>query len=253
MILLEPTLLLYHISSAVIACEIGRACGKGERTTGAFNWAPRNVGTKGSWLNCRPLLDCPPCKSRRSITIDLGDVEVMQTIRLAALIAFGLGTPAMAAATVPEEYQGVWAAARDCKENFQNVLSNVVNREFAACRVMQVLSSSRPESHTNTLYLNCGDSQSREIWHDENIEGTDYLVIIQFEHGAEAGRPSIDMYKRCPEIPLSEIPLSDIPGNPVADTASEEKIASPSRGVQIVRQRPFPHSRASRMRKHGPQ
>ena len=253
MILLEPTLLLYHISPAVIACEIGRACGKGERTTGAFNWAPRNVGTKGSWLNCRPLLDCPPCKSRRSITIDLGDVEVMQTIRLAALIAFGLGTPAMAAATVPEEYQGVWAAARDCKENFQNVLSNVVNREFAACRVMQVLSSSHPESHTNTLYLNCGDSQSREIWHDENIEGTDYLVIIQFEHGAEAGRPSIDMYKRCPEIPLSEIPLGDIPGNPVADTASEEKIASPSRGVQIVRQRPFPHSRASRMRKHGPQ
>ena len=41
----------------------------------------------------------------------------MQTIRLAALIAFGLGTPAMAAGTVPEEYQGVWAAARDCKDN----------------------------------------------------------------------------------------------------------------------------------------
>ena len=30
----------------------------------------------------------------------------MQTIRLAALIAVGLGTPAMAAGTVPEEYQG---------------------------------------------------------------------------------------------------------------------------------------------------
>ena len=121
----------------------------------------------------------------------------------------------MAAGTVPEEYQGVWAAARDCKKNFQNVLSNVVNREFAACRVMQVLSSGHPESHTSTIYLNCGGPQSREIWHGENIEGTDYLVIIQFEQGAEAGRPSIDMYKRCPEIPLSEIPLSDIPGNPV--------------------------------------
>ena len=96
----------------------------------------------------------------------------MQTIGLTALIAFGLVTPAMAAATVPEEYQGVWAAARDCKEKFQNVLSNVVNREFAACRVMQVLSSGHPKSHVNTMYLNCEGSQSREIWHDENIEGT---------------------------------------------------------------------------------
>jgi hypothetical protein len=46
---------------------------------------------------------------------------VMQTIGLTALVTFGLVTPAMAAATVPEEYQGVWAAARDCKEKFQNV------------------------------------------------------------------------------------------------------------------------------------
>jgi hypothetical protein len=152
--------------------------------------------------------------------------KVMQTIMVTTLIAFGLGTSAMAAGTVPEEYQGVWAAARDCKENFQNVLSIVVNREFAACRVTKVLSSGHPESHTNTIYLNCGGTQSREIWHGENIEGTDYL---------------------------SEIPLSEIPGNPVADTASEEKIAPPSRGVQIVRQRSLPHSRASRMRKHGPQ
>jgi hypothetical protein len=174
----------------------------------------------------------------------------MQTIRLAFLIAFGLGTPAMAAGTVPEEYQGVWAAARDCKENFQNVLSNVVNREFAACRVMQVLSSGHAESHTNTIYLNCVGSQSREIWHDENIEGTDYLVIIQTEQGTEAGGPSIDMYKRCPEIPLSEIPLSDIPGNPVADIASEEKIAPTSRGVQMARQPQLSHSRATRIRKH---
>jgi hypothetical protein len=181
---------------------------------------------------------------------NLGDVEVMRTIRLTAL-AFGLATPAMAAATVPEEYQGVWAAARDCKQNFQNVLSNVVNREFAACRVMQVLSSGHPESHTNTIYLNCGGSRSREIWHDENIEGTDYLVIIQIEQGTEAGRPVIDMYKRCPEIPFGEIPLSDIPGNPVADTASEEKIAPTSPGVQMARQPQLPHSRATRIRKRG--
>ena len=177
----------------------------------------------------------------------------MQTIRLAALIAVGLGTPAMAAGTVPEEYQGVWAAARDCKENFQNILSNIVNREFAACRVMQVLSSGHPESHTSTIYLNCGGPQSREIWHGENIEGTDYLVIIQFEQGAEAGRPSIDMYKRCPEIPLSEIPLSEIPGNPPAESISEGKIAPPPRSVQTVRQRPIPYSRATRIRKHGRQ
>ncbi len=177
----------------------------------------------------------------------------MHTVRLAAIVAFGLGTPAMAAGTLPEEYQGVWAAARDCEENFQNVLSNVVNREFASCRVMQVLSSGHPESHTSTIYLNCGGPQSREIWHGENIEGTDYLVIIQFEQGAEAGRPAIDIYKRCPEIPLTEIPLSEIPGNPIADTTSEEKNAPPSRGVPIVRKRPFPHSRAARMRKHGPE
>ncbi len=176
----------------------------------------------------------------------------MRTIGLTALVAFGLVTPAIAAATVPEEYQGVWAAARDCKEKFQNVLSNVVNREFAACRVMQILSSGHPESHVNTMYLNCEGSQSREIWHDENIEGTDYLVIIQFEQGAEAGRPSIDMYKRCPEIPLSEIPLSDIPGNPAADTASEEKIAPTSRGAEMARQPQFPHARANRVRKYGP-
>jgi hypothetical protein len=178
------------------------------------------------------------------------DVEVMRTIRLTAL-AFGLATPAIAAAaTVPEEYQGVWAAARDCKEKFQNVLSNVVNREFAGCRVIQVLSSGHAELHTNTIYLNCGGSQSREIWHDENIEGTDYLVIMQTEQGTEAGGPLIDIYKRCPEIPLSEIPLSDIPGNPVADTASEEKVAPTSRGVQLARQPQLPHSRAARVRKH---
>jgi hypothetical protein len=180
-------------------------------------------------------------------------LEVMRAIGLTALIAFALGTPAVADGTVPEEYQGVWAAARDCKENFQNVLSDAVNRKFAACRVMQVLSSGDPESHTNTVNLNCGGLQSREIWHGENIEGTDYLVVVQFEQGAEAGRPSIDMYKRCPEVPLGEIPLSEIPGNPVVDTAFGEKIAPPSRGAQIVRQRPFPHSRATRMRKHRPQ
>jgi hypothetical protein len=180
--------------------------------------------------------------------VKLRDIEIMRTIRLTAL-AFGLATPAMAAATVPEEYQGVWAAARDCKENFQNVLSNVINRKFAACRVMQVLGSGRPETHTNTIHLNCAGSQRREIWHDENIEGMDYLVIIQIEQGTEAGRPSIDMYRRCPEIPISEIPLSDIPGNPVADTASEEKLESTSRSAQMARQPQFPHSRTTRIRK----
>jgi hypothetical protein len=174
--------------------------------------------------------------------------EVVQTIGLTALIAFALGAPAMADGTVPEEYQGVWASVRNCEENLQNILPNIVNREFAACRVMQVLSSGHAESHTSTINLNCGGSQSREIWHGENIEGTDYLVIIQFEQGEGAGSHSIDMYKRCPEIPLSEIPLSEIPGNPVADTASG--VTPPSRGAQIVRQRPSPHSRATRVRKH---
>jgi hypothetical protein len=176
--------------------------------------------------------------------------EVMRTIALTALIAFGLGAPAMADATLPEEYQGVWASARDCKENLQNALSNIVYRKFAACGVIQVFSSGHPESHTSNINLNCAGSQSREIWHGESIEGADYLVIIQFEQGTGAGSPSIDMYKRCPEIPLSEIPLSEIPGNPVADTASEVKSAPPSRGAQIAGQRPSSHSRATHMRKH---
>jgi hypothetical protein len=77
---------------------------------------------------------------------------------------------------------------------------------------MQVLSPGHPASHTDTIYLNCGGSRSREIWHDENIDGTDFLVTMQFERGAEVVRPSIAIYKRCPEIPLSDIPLSDIPG-----------------------------------------
>jgi hypothetical protein len=187
-----------------------------------------------------------------SIMINLINVEAIQTIALTILTAFGLATPAAAAGAVPEEYQGVWAAARDCKANFQNVLPNVVDREFAVCRPMQILSSDHAERHTNTVYLNCAGSQSREIWHEENVEGTDYLVIIRFEQGEETRAPSIDMYKRCPEIPLSEIPLSDIPGNPVADIASEEKIA-PTTRVQIIRQRPSPHSRATRARKYGHQ
>ena len=65
----------------------------------------------------------------------------MQIIRLTTLITLGLATPAMAAATVPEEYQGVWAAAQDCKQSFQNILAHVVNREHATCRVIQVISS----------------------------------------------------------------------------------------------------------------
>ena len=139
---------------------------------------------------------------------------MIQIIRLTTLIkiTLGLATPAMAAATVPEEYQGVWAAAQDCKQNFQNILAHVVNREHATCRVIQVISSGRPGRHTDTVYLNCGGSRSREIWHDENIDGTDFLVTMQFERGAEVAGSSIAIYKRCPEIPLSDIPLSDIPG-----------------------------------------
>ena len=128
-----------------------------------------------------------------------------------------------------------------------------VNREFAACGVTQVVAFGHAAVQHQHHLPELRGSQRREIWHGENIEGTDYLVIVQFEQGTEVGRQSIDMYKRCPEIPLSEIPLSEIPGNPVADTASEQKIAPPSRAVQIVRPRPVPYSRANRMRKHSPQ
>ena len=196
---------------------------------------------------CRMMLEgFTPPESR--------DVDVMWTLLFAALVAVGLGTSAMAEGTIPEEYQGVWAAARDCKANFQNVLSSVVNREFAACRVIQAIGSGHPESNTSTILLNCGGSQSRETWHSENIEGVDFLVLIHSGQGAEGEAASIDMYKRCPEIPLAEIPLSDIPGNPVAEMASGEKMAPPPpRGAQTVRRRPPPHSRAHHMRKHRPQ
>ena len=134
----------------------------------------------------------------------------MRTLTLLGLTV-GLATPAMAAATIPEEYQGAWAAAQDCKQNFQNVLSHVVNWEYATCRVMRVISSGRPGLHTDTIRLNCGGLQSRETWHDENIDGTDFLIAIQFERGAESAA-EIAIYKRCPEIPLTDIPLSEIPG-----------------------------------------
>jgi hypothetical protein len=184
--------------------------------------------------------------------INLFNIAVMQTFGLTATVSFGLVAAAGAAGVVPEEYQGVWAAARDCKGNFQNVLANVVDREFAACRVIQVLNSDHAERRTSIIYLNCGGSQNREIWSEENIEGTDYLVIIRFEQGAETGAPSIDMYKRCPEIPLGEIPLGDIPGNPVADMASEETVA-PTTRAQIPRQRPSANPRATHIRKYGHQ
>jgi hypothetical protein len=177
--------------------------------------------------------------------------ELLRTIGLTALIVFGLGTLAMADEIVPAEYRGVWAAARNCTDNFQNVISDEVNRKLAACHVTQLISSGDPESHTSVVSLNCGGLRSREIWRDESSEGADYLVIVQLEQGAAAGRPSIDLYKRCPEIPLGEIPLSDIPGNPIVN-AAEEKTAPPS-PARVFRQRPFAHPRATRVRKHRPQ
>jgi hypothetical protein len=178
--------------------------------------------------------------------------ELLRTIGVAALIVFGLGRLAMADEVVPAEYQGVWAAARNCNDNFQNVISDAVNRKLAACRVTQLISSGNPESHTSTVSLNCGGLQSHEIWHDESSEGVDYLVIVQLEQGAAAGRQSIDLYKRCPEIPLGEIPLSDIPGNPIVNTATEEKTAPPS-PPRILHHRLFPYPRATRIRKLRPQ
>jgi len=125
-------------------------------------------------------------------------------------IAFSQVAPVKAASqnapTIPQEYQGVLAAAQDCKQNIQNVLPHVVNRGYATCRVIQVLSSGHPGWHTDTINLNCAGSRSREIWHDENIDGTDFLVTVEFDHGEEVGRPSISIYKRCPDIPLGAIP-----------------------------------------------
>ena len=227
-----------------LARAIGRVRGKCEQPGALPSARLRDVGTKA-----RGQTVCRRWAVRRVAAADhsrsIEDVGVMQTIGL-ALIAFGLATPAMADETVPEPYQGVWAAARDCKQNFQNVLATVVNRELAACRVTHAQSTGRPESHTSTISLNCGGSLRREVWRDETIEGEDYLVIVQLEQGAEAGGPSIDIYKRCPEAPLGEIPLSEIPGNPVAEAAPGEKSGTPSR---VAPKHPAPHLRATRVRR----
>jgi hypothetical protein len=50
----------------------------------------------------------------------------------------------------------------------------------------RVLSSGHPELHTYTIYLNCRGSQSRETWHNENIDGMIISLTIQSEQGAEA-------------------------------------------------------------------
>lgn len=177
----------------------------------------------------------------------------MRTIGLAALIGFGFAAPAMADGVLPEEYQGVWAAAGDCKANLQNARATDITRRSAACRVTRVVSSGPPESRTSNIDLNCAGARSREIWHAETIDGADYLVTVQFAGGAGAAKTSIDVYKRCAGIPLDEIPLSEIPGNPVAEAGPETKIAPPARRVQTVRQRPHPHARGARVRKRSPQ
>ena len=171
----------------------------------------------------------------------------MQTIRLAALFCFGFGASAMAEGTVPPEYQGVWAAARDCKADFQDILSNMVDRQSTACRVMQVVRSGRPESHTSAITLNCEGTQSRESWRDETVGDTDYLVIVRFEQAA--GAPSIDLYKRCPGIPLDAIPLAEIPGGPIAKAPSEEKNAAPAPSPRATARRSPQHARKGHVRR----
>jgi hypothetical protein len=194
----------------------GRASGTGKAGVGRRNKLSEDPrGSASRFLQLATCINMPMTRQTRYpdlIACHNGCFEVMHAIRLTALITIALVTPAMADATVPEEYQGVWASAQDCRQKMQNVLPHVVNRQNATCRVMQVLSSGRPGWHANTIYLNCGGSRSREIWHDENIDGADFLVTVEFEKGGEAGGLLIDIYKRCPEIPLGEIPFSDIPG-----------------------------------------
>jgi hypothetical protein len=177
----------------------------------------------------------------------LGTIERMRTISLAACVAVVAGMPALADGTVPEAYQGVWAAARDCKANFQNVLDNVVNREFAACRVVRVTGSARAEANTSAVDLDCGGPESREIWRSETIDGSDLLVIVRLGPGADAGSSSIDIYKRCLGIPIGEIPLSEIPGNPVADAAPAGK-SMPSPAIRTWRRHPAPHASSGQAR-----
>ena len=113
----------------------------------------------------------------------------MRTIGLTVLVALGLATPAMADDIVPSEYQGVWAAARDCKDNFQNIRAGSVDREFAACRVVQVARSDRPDSRTSSVRLDCGGRQSREIWHGETIDDADFLIVVRSEPGRQPSNP----------------------------------------------------------------
>ncbi len=176
----------------------------------------------------------------------------MRTITLPTLLLLLAATPAAADGAMPEAFQGVWAAARDCNDNLQNVLPNVVNRKTVACRVLQVVKSARPEASSSAVYLNCEGSPSREIWLSEQVEGSDFLAVVRFEKGAQTGAASIDLYKRCPGIPIADIPLSDIPGNPVAEPATAKPIAAPARRTQDARRRPPRHSRPARPQRSKP-
>jgi hypothetical protein len=183
----------------------------------------------------------------------LGGVDVMQSVAVAALIGLGLCAPAIAGGIVPDEFQGVWAAARDCKANLQNVLSNAVDRERAACRVTKVETSGSEDSYSSAVSLTCGDAQAHEIWRSETVGDADYLIIVRFQPADAAQIQSIDLYKRCPGIPSAEIALSEIPGNPVAEPAAEENPAPAPHVVQSVRSRTVQHARPVHIRRHGSQ
>lgn len=176
----------------------------------------------------------------------------MRTITLPVLLVLLAATPAAADGAMPEAFQGVWAAARDCNDNLQNVLPSVVNRKTAVCRVLQVVKSTRPETSSSAVYLNCEGSASREIWLSEQVEGSDFLAIVRFEKGAQTGAASIDLYKRCPGIPIAEIALSDITGNPVAAPAAAKPVAAPAQRAQNARRRPPRRLRAARPRRSQP-
>ncbi|RBP09758.1 hypothetical protein DFR50_121104 [Roseiarcus fermentans] len=173
----------------------------------------------------------------------------MQTIGLAALIGLGLAASATAGEPVPADYQGVWAAARDCKGDFQTIREGSVDRRSTVCRVERV---ARSDAGPSAVTLTCGAGQSREIWRAETVDDTDFLVIARLQPETETG-VAIELLERCPGIPIADIPLSEIPGNPVAAAASEARAVPHSPGRHRVRQHLHPHPQTGNTWKHSSQ
>jgi hypothetical protein len=122
------------------------------------------------------------------------------------LLVLVLLTMPAAASSLPDEYNGRWGPY-DCKaaEPLENGAINVTGDSVwlssgARCRVLSV-NSTHPGWHTDTVALACskGVGRSKEIWHKQEIDGQDYLAIVQLSREGEERNdgPSMIILRKC--------------------------------------------------------